>query len=509
MKKIKKKIKKSKVENKTQATVEGVRFEEAEYLYRRGLELQEKGFFNEAIACYQDAITISPNNPGAYYNLGTLLQEKGELNEAINYYRKVLQINPNHADTYNCLGSVFQKKQEYDEAINCYKKAIELKPYFIKAFINIANAFLEKEEFDEAITYFKRAVAIDPNFAGTYYNLGLLFHRTKQFDEALVCYKKTIQLDPNFADAYYSLSLLYLLLGNFQEGWKFFEWRWKLKDSYQRNFTRPLWDGSDIVGQHILLHAEQGFGDTIQFIRYAPIVAQYGANVIVECQQELVSLFENIEGVQKVIGHSNKIPDFDVHYPLLSLPLVLNTTLENIPAKVPYLSVGSSLKDNWRNIIQNNSSNKRVGIVWSSGLGGLLKKKSIPLNTLLPIIQTDNITFYSLQKGDAAKQIKSLPEGIRLIDFTEKIHKFADTAALIENLDLVISVDTAVAHLSGALGKPVWTMLPFEPIWQWGLDREDSPWYPTMKLFRQQSRGDWTSVIFSVKDELLKLLDNS
>jgi tetratricopeptide (TPR) repeat protein len=482
-------------------------FEEAEYLYKRGLDLQEKGFVNEAITCYQDAITICPNNPGVYYNLGTLLKEKGKLNEAINYYRKVLQINPNHADTYNCLGSVFQEKQEYDEAINCYKKAIELKPYFLKAFINIANAFLEKEEFDEAITYYKIAVAIDPNFAGTYYNLGLLFHRTKQFNEALACYKKTIQLDPNFADAYYSLSLLYLLLGNFQEGWPFFEWRWKLKNAYQRNFTQPLWDGSDIVGQHILLHAEQGFGDTIQFIRYVPIVAQYGANVIVECQQELVSLFENIKGVQRVIGHGNKIPDFDIHYPLLSLPLLFNTKLEDILAKVPYLSVSSSLKENWRNKLQKNSSNKRVGIVWSSGPGGLLKKKSIPANMLLPLIHTDNITFYSLQVGDAVKQTNGLSEETRLIDLTEEIHNFADTAALIENLDLVISVDTAVAHLSGALGKSVWTILPFEPVWQWGLDREDSPWYPTMRLFRQPSRGDWASVIVSVKDELVKLLD--
>jgi tetratricopeptide (TPR) repeat protein len=505
MKKIKKKIKKRPGENEIRSIAQGGpgnRFEEAESLYRKGLGFQEKGLFNEAIGCYRDAVTMSPGNPGAYYNLGTLFQEKGDLNEAIQNYQKVLQINPHHADTYNCLGSVFQEKQEYDEAIHCYNKAIELNPSFIKALINMANSFLEKEEFDNAVACYKRAIAIDPGFAGAYYNLGLLFHRTKQFNEAVSCYKKTIQLDPDFADAYFSLSLLYLLLGNFQEGWKFFEWRWRLKGAFRRNFSEPLWDGSDISKKRLLLHAEQGFGDTIQFARYIPFVTHYCSDIIVECQQELVSLFGNIEGVNAVIGHGNIIPGFDVHCPLLRLPLLFNTTPESIPKNVPYLSAGASLKEHWRAIVQDTSFLKRVGIVWSSGQGVIAKKKSIPLNMFLPLLRTDNSAFYSLQKGEAAKQAEDLPEGIRLIDFTGDLHNFADTAAFIESLDLVITVDTAVAHLAGALGKPVWTLLPFEPIWQWGLDREDSPWYPTMRLFRQPSRGDWASVIVRVRDEL-------
>jgi hypothetical protein len=253
-----------------------------------------------------------------------------------------------------------------------------------------------------------------------------------------------------------------------------------------------------------LLYAEQGLGDTIQFIRYAPLVAQRGADVIVYCQNELTSLIKDMDGIRQVISYGDPLPVFHIHSPLLRLPLIFGTTLENIPTKTPYISVNQALIHKWKEKVKNDTSQLKIGLVWA-GIPGHKndRNRSCSLDIFSPLANIHDTTFYSLQKGDAAEQAKSPPEGLKLVDYTEEIHDFSDTAALIENLDLVISVDTAVAHLSGALNKPVWTLLPFAPDWRWLLNRNDSPWYSTMRLFRQPSHGDWVSVISSVVRELL------
>jgi FKBP-type peptidyl-prolyl cis-trans isomerase 2 len=437
-----------------------------------------------------------------FYKKGIELQDEGQIDEAISYYQKALGQNSKHTGAHYNLGVAFQEKGLVDQAILFYEIAIGLNQELTEAHHNLGVAFNEKGLFDEALICFERVLQLKPDHAGAYYNLGNTLVAKGQFNKAMLCYKKAIEINPGHADAHWSMGLINLRLGNFDEGWKGYEWRWKLKDvMQQRNFTQPLWDGYNINGRIILLHAEQGFGDTVQFIRYAPLVAQRGATVLVECQKELVSLLRNMEGIHTIIPYGEQLPDFDVHCPLLSLPLIFGTKLETIPAKIPYISADPTKVKKWREKIGPDGSAVKIGLVWAGNPKPKFgHSRSCSLNAFSPLAKSDNITFFSLQKGETAEQAKDPPEGMKLIDHTEEIHDFSDTAAIIENLDLVISVDTAVAHLAGSLGKHVWILLPIIPDWRWMLNREDSPWYPTMRLFRQPSQGDWESVIAHVKE---------
>jgi len=473
-----------------------------------GVALQEeKGQLDEAITYYQKALQLSPNLVYAHYNLGNALQDKGQLDEAISSFQKAIELNPNYAMAYYNLGNALREKGQRDEAITCLQKAIELDPNYAATHNNLGIAFKEKGQLDVAITCFQKAIQFDSDYAMAYCNLGSALKEKGEFDEAITYYQRSLQLSPDLVDAHFNMSLIFLLLGNFEEGWKEYEWRWKLKDFYRRSFSQPSWDGYDIKGLTILLYAEQGLGDTIQFIRYVPLVAQQGAKVAVECQRGLTSLLKNVAGIQEIIAHGEKLSEFDIHCSLLTLPLVFDTTLEDIPAQVPYIKADSILVQKWHEKIILDNSKFKIGLVWAGD--PRLKDdrtRSCSLEIFSPLAQINGITFYSLQKGETANQAKNPPEGMKLIDYTEEIKDFSDTAALIENLDLVISVDTAVVHLAGALGKPVWTLLPFVPDWRWLLKREDSPWYPTMRLFRQPSRGDWNTVIANVLNKLQKEL---
>ncbi len=439
-----------------------------------------------------------------FYKKGIDLQDKGEIDEAISYYRKAIRQNPNHAGAYYNLGVAFQGKGLTDQAILYYEIAIGFNQEFTEAHHNLGVAFNEKGKFDEALLCFQRVLQLKPDHAGAYYSLGNTLVAKGQFNEAMQCYQKAIEINPGHADAQWSLGLINLRLGKFEEGWKGYEWRWELKDVLpKRDFSQPMWDGHDISGRTILLHAEQGFGDTLQFVRYAPLVAQRRAKVLVECQKELVSLLKNTEGVSGVIALGEELPDFDFHSPLLSLPLIFNTKLDTIPSKIPYIKADQALVQKWRDKIRPGKSTTKIGLVWAGN--PKLKfghSRSCPIETFSTLARRNDITFYSLQKGEAEEQAKNPPEGIKLIDTSEDIHDFSDTAAIIENLDLVISIDTAVAHLAGALGKPVWVLLPFVPDWRWMMNREDSPWYPTMRLFRQPATDDWESVINHIRDAL-------
>ncbi|HBE42257.1 MAG TPA: hypothetical protein DDW27_13815, partial [Bacteroidales bacterium] len=505
-----------------------------------GILLTAKGHPEEAITYFQKAIRINPNYADIYNNLGLALKDKGDIDEAIINYKKAINLNPAFADAYYNLGFALHGKKQLDEAINLYKKALQINPDLAEVQNNLGNILAEKGQLDEAITYFQKAIALNPNFADAYYNLGFSLHINKCFDDAIKCYQKAIELNPAHIDAYnnlgailkdkgqlndaitcydkalkidpchagvhFNLGLVYLLSGNFKEGWKEYEWRWRTTDfiSYQRNFSKPLWDNSDISEKTILIYTEQGLGDAIHFIRYAPLVVKQGARVIIECQRQLVSLFENIEGIHQMVVRDEQLPEFDVHCPLLSLPSVFGTTIDTIPAEIPYIMMDSLLVQKWKDRVKDDNSKFRAGLAWA---GNPLKKgdsnRSFPLETFAPLAESDGVIFYSLQKGNWSEQAQNPPEGMTLVDYTDEINDFSDTAALIENLDLVISVDTAVAHLAGALAKPVWTLLPFAPDWRWMLNREDSPWYPTMRLFRQPSPGDWESVMEKLKEELI------
>ncbi|MCG2720562.1 MAG: tetratricopeptide repeat-containing glycosyltransferase family protein [Thermodesulfovibrionales bacterium] len=476
--------------------------------YNMGSVFQEKGRFEEAIIYYRKALQLNPEFGDAWNSMGVILQGQGMLDESIMHYQKALEIDPNFADAYYNIGKALQQKGCLNEAVVNYQKALQLNPDSAEVHNNIGFCFHEKGQNDEALSHFQKAIDLNPEFAEAYYNLALNYHDKKMIKKAIEYYEKAIECKNDFVRAHWNMSCALLLSGDFERGWKEYEWRWKLKEHRGYRTTHTRWDGSDIAGQTILLHAEQGFGDTIQFIRYAPLVAQRGARVIVQCPKELLPLIRKVKGIEQVLSKEGQMPKFDLQCPLLSLPLLFGTTLENIPCEIPYISADLSLFRNWRALLRSDSSMLKVGLVWSGRTKGKREhRRSCPLSFFSAFTQFDNIMFYSLQKGDGSEEAKMPPKGMRLIDCQEDLHDFSDTAALIANLDLIVSVDTAVAHLAGSLGKPVWTMLPFIPDWRWLLNRDDSPWYPTMRLFRQPSPGDWQSVIGHMEKALIEYVN--
>jgi hypothetical protein len=315
-------------------------------------------------------------------------------------------------------------------------------------------------------------------------------------------------VNPDFADAHWNLSFALLLAGNYEEGWQEYEWIWRLKKP-MHTLPQPVWDGADIKGKRILLYAEQGFGDVIQFVRYAPMVAEKGAEVIVGCQKELKSLLKSLPGVSAVVAFGEALPHYDFQCPLPSLPRIFHTTLENMPSSVPYLHADFGSIAKWRDRLQNDTYSLNIGLTWAGSPGHLNdRNRSCPIDLFVPITRIDGVRLFSLQKDIPKQWTGSSLSEMDIIDYTGDMEDFSDTAGIIMNLDLVITVDTVVAHLAGALGKPVWTLLPYSPDWRWMLNREDSPWYPTMRLFRQPSPGDWISVISKVHYELHNVIED-
>ena len=304
-----------------------------------------------------------------------------------------------------------------------------------------------------------------------------------------------------------SLALALLLQGRFAEGWEAYESRRQIRRiARDPGFVQPFWDGSPLGGRRILLTSEQGFGDTIQFVRYAPLVAARGGRVLLQCKPELKRLLAGQCGIEQVVTPGDATPAFDVWCLLMSLPHLLGTTLQTIPAQVPYLTPDPHLIDKWGKRTAHEPAGLKVGLVWAGGAHNKNDRvRSLSLGALAPLAQVPGVRFYSLQKGAASDQARTPPAGMEMTDWTPELADFADTAALVANLDLVISVDTAVAHLAGAIGKPVWVLLPLSPDFRWLLNRDDSPWYPTVRLFRQPTRGDWASVIERVRRALHQL----
>jgi len=480
----------------------------AEALRNLGAVLQSQGNLDGAITTYQKALQINPELPDVHRFLGYLFRDKGMLDEAIACFEKALIIQPDLPDVYNNLGIVYRVKGILDKAIACFQKALLIQPDLPDVYNNLAATFRDKGYLDEAIICFQKALQCNPDFTEALNNLGVALQEKREFDNAIACFKKALQINPYFASAHWNLALIHLLTANFEEGWKEYIWFWKLRNSPEHNFSQPLWEGSNINGKTILIYSEQGLGDTIQFIRFLPLITQRGAKVIVECQRELISLLQNMPEISGIIAPGENLPEFDIQCSLLMLPALLKTTLENIPAKIPYLTPGRLLVQKWHNKLICNISKLKIGIAWSGGhRDSILHLRACRLELFAQLAELDEVIFYSLQKGTGSEQAKNPPEGMELIDYTDEISDFSDTAALMQNLDLIISVDTAVAHLAGALGRPVWTLLPFSADWRWMLNREDSPWYPTMRLFRQENPSNWDGVftcVYYALNEILK-----
>ncbi|MGA9378937.1 MAG: tetratricopeptide repeat protein [Phormidium sp.] len=469
-----------------------------------GNALYNQGKLEPAITFYQQGLELEPNDAITYYNLGNAFHQLDSLSEAIACYEKSLALEPNSAIVLNNLGNALQRQGKFEQAIAQYQKSIQLDSNNALTHNNLGSIFNVQGKLEEAFACFQKGLDLEPNNVEAYNNLAGFYQEKRQYEKALEWCERAIEIEPNYPDAHWTRALILLRSGDYKRGFIEYEWRWKLKEKKPRILPKPIWDGSNIAGKTILLQAEQGMGDMIQFIRYLPELLKLGCEVIFECHPPLVSLMKNIAGVKKVVAIGDILPEFDVYIPLLSLPLILGTTIETIPAKIPYLKPLESVRVKLETPVGNSC---KVGLVWAGNpKNSNDRKRSSSLKYFLPILNIPNMAFYSLQKEPKSAEIKELSPLVNLVDLSSTINDFADTAAVISQLDLIITVDTAVAHLAGALGKPVWVLLCYNADWRWMSEREDSPWYPTVRLFRQNRRGDWQEVMERVSEALQELL---
>lgn len=419
--------------------------------------------------------------------------------------REKLQAS-NKADYFLNAGNQAYNHRNFKKAIHYYNHSLFLNPNLVHARYNLGVAYLDLEEKEAAKIVLEKVIQIEPNYAEAYNNLGNIYNRQGKYSEAIRYYRQAISLRNQFPDAHFNLGMTLLQIGKFEEGWRECEWRWQRHDFFPFQCPYPQWDGSDISDKNILIHTEQGAGDSIQFVRYLPLLAKKCQKVLLCCPENLVTLFQTVKGIHKIYTPGDiPLSEFQTYAPLMSLPLFFNTTLENIPSQVPYLGENlpsSSVDAKLTQFIKNNGQ-PNIGIVWAGSSTHVHDKyRSGNLDDFLPILKLTGFNFYSLQKGNKASQISQLPTEIDITDLSNYLGDYADTAKAIFQLDLIISVDTSVAHLAGALGKPIWILLDFNHDWRWLQTREDSPWYPTMKLFHQSILGKWNEVFVKVKENL-------
>lgn len=463
---------------------------------------------SEALFNYAKAIELKPKNVEAFSNRGGALKKAGRLDEALADYNIAIALRPGCADTYNNRGNTLRDLHRLNEALTDYNRAISIRPDYAEAYNNRGNTLKDLHRFDEALADFNRAITLRPDYAEAYSNQGSMLIEVHRFNEALDNFNRAITANADYAEAYWNKSLLLILSGQYEEGWKLYEWRTRTKAQMQNhyNFQIKKWRGlEDISNKKLLIYAEQGFGDFIQFCRYLPLVKQRVDELIVEVPPALIPLVSTLDCEMTVVPKGDKLPDFDAYCPIMSLPYAFGTLIDTIPTKIPYLF---SDKEKVRHLRQKlgQTSRPRIGIAWSgSSIHKNDQNRSIRLDALKTLLNTP-VEWHSIQKEYRDHDLKFLAEKSEINHHQDDLHDFSDTAALIECMDLVITVDTSVAHVAGALGKPVWILLPYTPDYRWMLNRNDSPWYPTAKLFRQPTLGAWQSVIQSVHSELCRLL---
>jgi tetratricopeptide (TPR) repeat protein len=488
--------------------------------------------FEEAISLFGQHILHDKEGFELWNDLGICYAETRQFDKAYDAFDKAMKQQTSKVIVYNSMGNAYLLQRRFEEAIKCFKRVIsqvvlqndEAKKVSAAAWMNMGTCFVELRDFRQAIESYNNSLKINPGSAETYCSLGAAYNELKQFDKSLEVYELGLNVLPKNPQLLWSRSMLYLALGRFVEGWRDYECR-QFGKNPPTSFEQPLWLGdADLSGKSILLHSEQGYGDTIQFCRYAPLVAKVARKVFLRVQKPLATLCKSLEGVDIVLSTDDELPDFDVHCPLMSLPLALGTTPETIPAAVPYLKAGPEAVAQWRKRINqsggiNEYEKLRVGLVWGGGYHShqsevlsLNARRNIPLSKMA-ILNLSGIDFYSLQKGEESEQeFQKLKAsgwaGPQLIDHTQLLKTYEDTAALIESLDLIISVCTSVSHLAGSMAKPVWLLNRFDSDWRWFINRTDSPWYPTMRIFNQPAIDDWDSVMDDVRIALIQLVQN-
>lgn len=502
-----------------------------------GAAFAGKGDLDQAIACCRSALALKPYDAGAHNNLGNMWKSKGEIDQAIVCYERAVALQPSFAQAHANLGNAWSQKGRIDQAIACYQRALALKPDYAEAHINLGRVLMEKGEVDQAIACYQRALALNPDYPEAHSNLGGAWMRKGQIAQAVYCYQRALALKPNdpdmlnnlgsaliaqrhlveaeqflraaiaaqpdHASAHWNLGLLFLLQGDYERGLPLHEWRRKVPGLGTRaSLPGTEWDGSDLAGRRILIHAEQGFGDVIQCVRYVPLIAQRGGKIVLSIPVELMRLMQCLEPIVQLMALNDPLPGYDVHCSIMSLPLMFRTTLQSIPATMPYLIAPQPIVERWRPRLEA-AGKRKIGLVWAGAPSHREDQtRSMTLQAFAPLAAARDVLFICLQKGSAESEARNPPAGMQLVSLGPELNDYLDTAAVITQLDLVISVDTSVAHLAGALGKPVWVLLKYVPDWRWLLDRQDSPWYPTMRLFRQTTPGEWQTPISQIVNEL-------
>ena len=467
--------------------------------------LNDLGRHVEAAAICEDALNSKPDLAAARANLANAMLGLGKHEKAVENYRLALQGDPGNANAWFSMGNALFEMGQGEEALQHYQEAVRLSPESAEKHYNLANAALALDRYEDAVEGFERAIGITPEYLDAHVNLGSALQSLGRMEDAIARFRRALELAPRdqpSADLHWNLALALLQNGEYGEGWREYEWRWKNPDftTPWKDLEQPLWDGGALHGKTILLHAEQGFGDALQFVRYAPLVAAREARVVIECRAGLSRLFKEIDGVAEVITAGDPLPPFDCHAPLMSLPGIFCTTVETVPADIPYLAVPAGAAADPRIA---DCDGLAVGFAWAgSPTRRDDHKRSVEPGRFEALFSVPGARFFSLQVGGAGPGFEAMPAAGNVIDLGAGFGDFADSAAAVGALDLVIAVDTAVVHLAGALGRPAWVLTAFAPGYLWPAGRDDTPWYPTLELFRQRRAGDWDSVFEAVREAL-------
>lgn len=480
--------------------------------YNLGLILHGQGRYADAVPFYRDAIFARTDYADAYGNLGSVMKELGKIQEAMIFYRQGLAYAPTSAQGHSNMAVALNENGLSEDALISFRKALVADPGYVWSYLNMAPCLLDLGMTEASVEACRRGMAIDPSLAIVRYNLAASLKTLNRLDESIEAFRQAVALNPNFGEAHFALGQTLLMRGDYAEGWPEYDWRWTLPDyAWLRNihgeFTQPRWRGEDARGKTLLVYAEQGLGDAIQYARYLPQLLERGIKVVVAVHPPLKPLFSAIPNVTVAVLDQT-LPPFDLHCPLLGLPQIFGTTIDNVPAQVPYLSIDPEKARLWQSRIPA-TGRLRVGIVWA---GNPTQKgdrwRSPRLSSVAPLFDVPGVDFVALQKGPGREDLKSHPLPANVLDLGEEIADFSDTAAIMAGLDLVISSCTAPLHLAGALGVPVWAVIPYSPHFLWGLERLDSPWYPSLRLYRQDEHGkDWSGAVGRMAADLARMAE--
>jgi len=481
-------------------------------LFDLAIQYTDQNQTNLAIQCYAQIIQIQPNHAIAYNNMGILFNQCDQFQKAENCFEQATGIDSSYANAWFNWGNTLKDQDQFDQAIEKYKMAISCKNEFAEAYNNLGECFGEKKQFDLSLKAYEKSITINPKLVGVYYNLGNLHYRKYQYQQALTYFKQCITMQPDYKDAHFHLGVTFLILGDYVNGFREYEWRLQRGPFTGDTFTQPVWDGKPAKEKILFVYSEQGFGDNIHFCRYLPMITGQVKKLIFGARTEQVRLFKTLSCVDQVIGQGDKLPNFDIHCSLLSLPYLFQTNAKTIPCFTPYLfpDVLRETDALFEMIDQNANDMFRVGIVWGGNPENKNdKKRSIPLEKLSQLFSISGIRWFSFQKGLHSQEVKAYENVI--VDVSNYFNDFYDTALGLTQMDLLITVDTSVAHLAGALGIPFWLMIPSQPDFRWLLERSDNPWYPTCLIFRQAIDDDdgWQAVLEQVSDALRAILSET